>query len=34
MEHRQVAYRASLVCLAGATMQLVYGVLAIVFPYP
>lgn len=34
MEHRQVAYRASLVCLAGGTMQLVYGVLAIVFPYP
>ena len=34
MEHRQVAYRASLVCLAGGTMQIIYGLLAILFPYP
>ena len=34
MENRQLAYRASLVCLAGSTIQILYGLLAILFPYP
>lgn len=34
MGNRHVAYRASLISLAGGTIQFVYGLLAILFPYP
>lgn len=33
-EVHQTARRASIVCLAGATFQIFYGLLAVVFPYP
>jgi hypothetical protein len=34
MESQQLAYRAGLVSLTGAFIQIVYGLLAIFFPYP
>jgi hypothetical protein len=34
MNRRGIARVAGLVCLAGATVQIIYGLLAVVFPYP
>jgi hypothetical protein len=34
MDRRRIARVAGLVCLAGATVQIIYGLLAVVFPYP
>ena len=34
MEHRHLAYRAGLVCLIGSSILIVFGLLAILFPYP
>jgi hypothetical protein len=34
MEHRHLAYRAGLVCLMGGGIQILFGLLAILFPYP
>jgi hypothetical protein len=34
MENRHMAYRAGMVCLVGSTIQIIYGLLALLFPYP